>query len=82
MQNIRSKHQTLPIIEEFLTLLAVCHTVIPERGENGEFIYHAASPDERALVNGAMNFGYVFETRTPNAVEIDALGNSKNSIKK
>ncbi|XP_055314089.1 probable phospholipid-transporting ATPase IA isoform X6 [Sitodiplosis mosellana] len=74
VQNIRNKHQTLPIIEEFLTLLAVCHTVIPEKDENGKFIYHAASPDERALVAGAANFGYVFEMRTPNTVEIDALG--------
>lgn len=74
VQNILSKHQTLPIIEEFLTLLAVCHTVIPEKQENGGMLYHAASPDERALVNGALKFGYVFETRTPNTVVIDALG--------
>lgn len=74
LQNIKGKHQTLPILEEFLTLLAVCHTVIPEKDENGEYVYHAASPDERALVTGAKNFGYVFEMRTPSAVEIDALG--------
>lgn len=36
--------------------------------------YHAASPDERALVAGAMHFGYVFDMRTPNHVEINALG--------
>lgn len=64
----------MPIIEEFLTLLAVCHTVIPEKDEDGKYIYHAASPDERALVAGATNFGYVFEMRTPNTVQIDALG--------
>lgn len=75
VQNILSKHQTLPIIEEFLTLLAVCHTVIPEKNsETGEMAYHAASPDERALVAGALHYGYVFEMRTPNHVEINALG--------
>jgi phospholipid-transporting ATPase len=30
--------------------------------------------DEQALVKGACQFGYVFDTRTPNHVEIDALG--------
>lgn len=74
VQNILTKHKTLPIIEEFLTLLAVCHTVIPEKGEDGRMTYHAASPDERALVAGAMNFGYIFDMRTPNTVEINALG--------
>lgn len=31
-------------------------------------------PDERALVKGACLFGYIFETRTPHHVEINALG--------
>jgi len=74
VQNLQGKHQTAPIIDEFLTLLAVCHTVIPEKGEDGTITYHAASPDERALVAGAMRFGYVFTTRTPTIVEVDALG--------
>lgn len=55
-------------------MLAVCHTVIPEKSDDGTIIYHAASPDERALVYGAQKFGYVFKTRTPSYVEIDALG--------
>ena len=39
-------HSNSPYIREFLTLLAVCHTVIPERDENNPGIlnYHAASP--------------------------------------
>lgn len=48
--------------------------MIPEKSEDGSIIYHAASPDERALVYGAQKFGYVFKTRTPSYVEIDALG--------
>ncbi|XP_037944939.1 probable phospholipid-transporting ATPase IA isoform X2 [Teleopsis dalmanni] len=74
VQNILSNHQTAPIIKEFLILLSVCHTVIPEKHEDGSIIYHAASPDERALVDGAKRFGYVFDNRTPEYVEILALG--------
>ncbi|XP_039280829.1 phospholipid-transporting ATPase IA isoform X2 [Nilaparvata lugens] len=61
-------------IKEFLTLMAVCHTVIPEKvPETGEIVYHASSPDERALLQGAKAFGFVFDTRTPHQVEIVAL---------
>ena len=57
--------------------MAICHTVIPEKqpGDSmNDIQYHAASPDERALVYGAKKFGYVFYTRTPTYVEIEALG--------
>jgi len=47
------------IVNEFLTLLAVCHTVIPEvQGE--KTVYQASSPDEVALVAGAELLGYRF----------------------
>ncbi|KAJ0179615.1 hypothetical protein K1T71_005327 [Dendrolimus kikuchii] len=72
-QNLQRNHPTSPVIREFLTMLAICHTVIPEK-INGKFNYHAASPDERALVLGASMFGYVFETRTPATVTINAGG--------
>ncbi|XP_050679810.1 probable phospholipid-transporting ATPase IA isoform X2 [Leptidea sinapis] len=66
--NLR-EHPSAPDIREFLTMLAVCHTVIPERVDS-HTNYHAASPDERALVTGAASFGWVFETRTPQSVTI------------
>lgn len=47
------------IIQEFLTLLAVCHTVIPEV-QDGKIVYQASSPDEAALVAGAELLGYQF----------------------
>jgi phospholipid-transporting ATPase len=47
------------VIEEFLTLLAVCHTVIPEIREE-KMVYQASSPDEAALVAGAELLGYQF----------------------
>ncbi|XP_076039881.1 ATPase phospholipid transporting 8A1 isoform X2 [Oratosquilla oratoria] len=61
---------------QFLTMLAVCHTVIPDRDEKegDRIIYHAASPDERALVEGARQLNFTFETRTPDAAIIDANG--------
>ncbi|XP_071524066.1 probable phospholipid-transporting ATPase IA [Panulirus ornatus] len=65
------------VARQFLTMLAVCHTVIPDRDESrgdGSIIYHAASPDERALVEGARELGFVFETRTPEYAIVDVLG--------
>ncbi|GAA5916948.1 hypothetical protein JCM6882_003839, partial [Rhodosporidiobolus microsporus] len=56
------------VLEEFLTLLATCHTVIPEKGEDGKVVYQASSPDEAALVQGADVLGYTFTTRKPQSV--------------
>ena len=72
VENLKNGHKSAGDIREFLVLLSVCHTVIPDHSED-EVIYHAASPDERALVYGANRLGYVFETRTPNFVVIKAL---------
>ncbi|KAF6198785.1 hypothetical protein GE061_006807 [Apolygus lucorum] len=62
------------VVMEFLKMMAVCHTVIPEKLASGEIVYHASSPDERALLQGARDYGFVFDTRTPNHVEILCLG--------
>ncbi|KAF9149918.1 hypothetical protein BG015_008273 [Linnemannia schmuckeri] len=69
--NLRN-HPTSNVIDEFLTLLAVCHTVIPERqeGNPSEIVYQASSPDEGALVSGAATMGYQFTTRRPRSVNI------------
>ncbi|AOA64370.1 Aminophospholipid translocase (flippase) [Komagataella phaffii CBS 7435] len=56
------------IINEFFTLLATCHTVIPEVQDDGTIKYQAASPDEGALVQGAADVGYRFTVRKPNSV--------------
>lgn len=47
------------VIKEFLTLLAVCHTVIPEIKDE-KMAYQASSPDEAALVTGAELLGFQF----------------------
>ena len=51
------------ILQEFLTMLAVCHTVIPEV-RDGKTVFQASSPDEAALVAGAEVLGYQFHVRS------------------
>ncbi|OMJ78487.1 hypothetical protein SteCoe_21684 [Stentor coeruleus] len=43
--------------QEFLLHLALCHTIVTEKAENGEIEYKASSPDELALVSAAKFFG-------------------------
>jgi hypothetical protein len=78
LDNLTGGHATASIIREWLTLLAVCHTVIPERDANDPdvIVYQAASPDEAALVNAVKQLGFSFNARTPNMVFINALGAS------
>ena len=75
---IRKKEDDWTKVREFLVLLAVCHTVIPEPSKNSEsgprFTYTASSPDEAALVKGAQKIGFEFLQRTPQQVVIDAMG--------
>jgi phospholipid-transporting ATPase len=75
-----------------LSLLSVCHTVIPEE-KDGKMVYQASSPDEAALVSGAELLGYRFhvgdprlpgfvhvlttQTRKPKSVFIDVNGQSE-----
>jgi len=70
VDNLRQGHNSPDVIREFLTLLTVCHTVIPEEGEDGVIKYNAASPDEKALVEGAEVYGYKFVARKPESVMI------------
>ncbi|XP_071990429.1 phospholipid-transporting ATPase IB isoform X3 [Engystomops pustulosus] len=76
-QNIEGESPTALVIKEFLTLLAVCHTVVPEKEED-KIIYQASSPDEGALVKGAKKLGYTFTGRTPDSVIIDAMGTEQS----
>uniref|UniRef100_A0A3Q3C753 Phospholipid-transporting ATPase n=1 Tax=Haplochromis burtoni TaxID=8153 RepID=A0A3Q3C753_HAPBU len=77
LSNIEKDHPTSPQICEFLTMMAVCHTVVPER-EDDQIIYQASSPDEGALVKGAKGLGFVFTARTPDSVIIEAMGEEKS----
>ncbi|RCI16276.1 hypothetical protein L249_2174 [Ophiocordyceps polyrhachis-furcata BCC 54312] len=72
--NLAGGHETAAAIDHFLTLLAICHTVIPEMTDQGQVKYQAASPDEGALVSGAVDLGYRFTARKPRSVIIEAGG--------
>uniref|UniRef100_A0A8B9TLK3 Phospholipid-transporting ATPase n=1 Tax=Anas platyrhynchos TaxID=8839 RepID=A0A8B9TLK3_ANAPL len=73
LENLQNNHPTAPIICEFLTMMAVCHTAVPER-EGDKIVYQAASPDEGALVRAARHLHFVFTGRTPDSVIIESLG--------
>lgn len=65
-------------VDWFFTILAVCHTVIPEYVDvdidHDDIRYQATSPDERALVMAAKSLGYVFCEREPGSVTIRVNG--------
>ncbi|XP_063933513.1 phospholipid-transporting ATPase IA-like [Zophobas morio] len=67
------------VIRQFLTNLAVCHTVIPEvhRNDTGTIGYQAQSPDEGALVSGVKSLGFSFNVRTSKDVIINVLGHDE-----
>ncbi|XP_051505050.1 probable phospholipid-transporting ATPase IA isoform X1 [Myxocyprinus asiaticus] len=73
LENLQSNHPTTPVIIEFMTMMAICHTAVPERIED-RITYQAASPDEGALVRAAQNLGFVFSGRTPDCVIVESLG--------
>ncbi len=52
----------------FLLSLALCHTCIPEKDNEGEISYQAASPDELALVTAAQDLGHIVTDRQTNTV--------------
>uniref|UniRef100_A0A4W3IT86 Phospholipid-transporting ATPase n=1 Tax=Callorhinchus milii TaxID=7868 RepID=A0A4W3IT86_CALMI len=72
LKNLHEKHVTAPVIREFITMMAVCHTAVPEK-HGDQIIYQASSPDEGALVNAAKELGFVFSGRTPDSVFIECL---------
>lgn len=58
-------------IQNFLRLLAVCHTAIPEIDEeNGKVSYEAESPDEAAFVISAKELGFEFYERTQTTISL------------
>jgi len=51
-QNLQAGHPTAPFIREFLILMSVCHTVIPEKAYDSKIHYHAASPGRKLVRAG------------------------------
>ena len=63
----------------FLLSLALCHTCIPERMEDEEIEYQAASPDEQALVRAAKELGYMVTDRQNGTITIKTFPSGQES---
>ncbi|KAK5601583.1 hypothetical protein CRENBAI_023767 [Crenichthys baileyi] len=72
----RLRGQQCPVTRQFLSALALCHTVMAEWKE-GFPVYQAASPDEETLVGAARELGWVFLSRTRDFVVVSELGASR-----
>ena len=64
-------------IDLFFTLISVCHTVVAEKMKDGSIKYNAASPDERALIEGAAEYGFRFLDRDSNSILVEVPGGEK-----
>ncbi|KAG6722658.1 hypothetical protein I3842_03G171400 [Carya illinoinensis] len=54
----------------FLTVMAICNTVIPMKSKTGDILYKAQSQDEDALVRAAAQLHLVFFNKNANILEI------------
>ncbi|KAK4255533.1 hypothetical protein QN277_008521 [Acacia crassicarpa] len=59
-----------PDVVRFLTVMAICNTVIPTRSKIGDILYKAQSQDEDALVNAAARLHMVFFNKNGNILEV------------
>lgn len=57
----------------FMLSMALCHTCLPEVGEDGRVGFQATSPDEVALVQAAQELGYVVIDRQSETITIKTL---------
>lgn len=69
LNRFRTNHKDATTIRDFLRVLSVAHTVVPElesSAVNGETSvkYQAESPDESALVGAAKALGFFFYSKT------------------
>ncbi|KAG4262036.1 phospholipid-translocating ATPase [Fusarium proliferatum] len=58
--------------KHFLLCIALCHTCLPERTDDGDITFQAASPDELALVEAAKDLGYLVIDRPAQAIKLEA----------
>mmetsp|Transcript_33556 Transcript_33556/g.84499 ORF Transcript_33556/g.84499 Transcript_33556/m.84499 type:complete len:1400 (-) Transcript_33556:257-4456(-) len=59
---------------DFWLNICVCHSLLVEKGPDGEVIYQGPSPDEVALVEAARQLGFVFKHRDVHSVYLDFQG--------
>ncbi|XP_074286678.1 phospholipid-transporting ATPase 2 isoform X2 [Silene latifolia] len=58
-----------PDIIRFVTVMAICNTVIPTQSKSGDIVYKAQSQDEEALVQAAASLHMVLVKKTGNVLE-------------
>ncbi|XP_023554352.1 phospholipid-transporting ATPase 2-like isoform X1 [Cucurbita pepo subsp. pepo] len=63
-----------PDVIRFLTIMAICNTVVPTKSKCGNIVYKAQSQDEEALVNAAAYLNMVFVNKNANVIEIQFNG--------
>lgn len=54
----------------YILAMALCHTCLPERSEDGQMDFQASSPDELSLVRGARDLGFVVTQRSSQSVTV------------
>ncbi|XP_019177695.1 PREDICTED: phospholipid-transporting ATPase 2-like isoform X3 [Ipomoea nil] len=60
-----------PDVVRFLTIMAICNTVVPLQSKTGHISYKAHSLDEEALVYAASHLNMIFINRNGNILEIN-----------
>ncbi|GMH07261.1 hypothetical protein Nepgr_009101 [Nepenthes gracilis] len=65
-----------PDVLRFITVMAICNTVIPTRSKSGEILYKAQSQDEEALVKAAACLHMVLVKKNANVLEINFNGSA------
>ncbi|KAF4436512.1 phospholipid-translocating ATPase [Fusarium austroafricanum] len=58
--------------KHFLLCIALCHTCLPEKTDDGDITFQAASPDELALVEAAKDLGFLVIDRPAQAIKLEA----------
>ncbi|GAO19599.1 hypothetical protein UVI_02031900 [Ustilaginoidea virens] len=60
--------------KHFLLCIALCHTCLPEKRDDGGFSFQAASPDELALVEAAQDMGWLLIDRAAQTIRLQTTG--------
>ncbi|KAL1829296.1 hypothetical protein ACET3Z_007708 [Daucus carota] len=76
-----SREPFADLILLFFRILAVCHTAIPElNDETGGYDYEAESPDERAFLVAAREFGFEYCKRSQTSIYVRECHPSSREI--
>lgn len=57
-------------VRQFLLCIALCHTCLPEKKDDGSIVFQAASPDELALVEAAQDLGIMLVDRPAQSIKL------------